>query len=74
MDNKLEKELDEDGEEAEEPFKVSNIEKLFTSRTFLVVAGLCVLYYSAIFPFQKFAANMLECRLGIKNKEARDIF
>ncbi|MDD4638635.1 MAG: MFS transporter, partial [Bacteroidales bacterium] len=36
--------------------------------------GLCVLYYSAIFPFQKFAANMLECRLGISNTEASDIF
>ncbi|MGL5683877.1 MAG: MFS transporter [Marinifilaceae bacterium] len=74
MDNKLEKQLGENGEEAEEPFKISDIAKLFTSRTFLIVAGLCVLYYSAIFPFQKFAANMLECRLGITSKEASDIF
>lgn len=74
MDKKLEMQMGESGEEAEEPFKVSDIGKLFTSKTFLIVAGLCVLYYSAIFPFQKFAANMLETRLGITNTEASDIF
>lgn len=30
---------------------------------FWVVALLCVLYYSAIFPFQKYAVNMLQCNL-----------
>ena len=28
-----------------------------------MVALLCVLYYSAIFPFQKYAVNMLQCNL-----------
>jgi len=74
FDKKLEQQLGESGEEPEEPFKVSDIGKLFTSKTFLIVAGLCVLYYSAIFPFQKYAANMLECRLNISSKEASDIF
>lgn len=74
MDKKLEKQMGNNGEEAEDPFKISDIGKLFTSKTFLIVAGLCVLYYSAIFPFQKFAANMLEVRLNISNKEASDIF
>lgn len=74
FDKKLEHQIGESGEEHEEPFKISDIKILFTSKTFLIVAGLCVLYYSAIFPFQKYAANMLECRLGISNKEASDIF
>ena len=74
LDKKLETQIGESGEEPEEPFKVSDIAKLFTSRTFLIVAGLCVLYYSAIFPFQKFAANMLESRLQILSTEASDIF
>ena len=30
---------------------------------FWLVALLCVLYYSAIFPFQKYAVNMLQCNL-----------
>ena len=61
FDKKLEKQLGERGDEPEEPFKISDIGILFTSKTFLIVSGLCVLYYSAIFPFQKYAANMLEC-------------
>ncbi len=35
---------------------------------------LCVLYYSAIFPFQRYAANMLQCNLGIDATTASDIF
>jgi len=62
------------GDEPEEEFKISDLGKLFTSKAFLIVSGLCVLYYSAIFPFQKYAANMLECRLQISAKEASDIF
>ncbi|MFA5850322.1 MAG: MFS transporter [Bacteroidales bacterium] len=74
FDKKLEKQLGERGDEPEEPFKIGDLGILFTSKTFLIVSGLCVLYYSAIFPFQKFAANMLECRLNISNTEASDIF
>jgi len=74
FDKKLEKQLGERGDEPEEPFKLGDLGILFTSKTFLIVSGLCVLYYSAIFPFQKFAANMLECRLNISNTEASDIF
>lgn len=74
MDKKLDKQVGDSGVEPEEPFKISDIGKLFTSKTFLIVAGLCVLYYSAIFPFQKFAANMLESRLQISSTAASDIF
>lgn len=74
FDKKLEKQLGERGDAPEDPFRMSDLGKLFTSKTFLMVAGLCVLYYSAIFPFQKFAVNMLECRLGITNSAASDIF
>ncbi len=74
FDKNLEKQIGERGEEPEDPFKLSDLKILFTSKTFLIVAGLCVLYYSAIFPFQKYASNMLECNLGISSKDASDIF
>lgn len=74
MDRKLEKQVGESGEEPEEPFKIRDLGKLFTSKTFLIVSGLCVLYYSAIFPFQKYAINMLECNLGLSASAAGDIF
>jgi len=50
-------------EEKDDPFRVSDIGKILTSSGFWLVALLCVLYYSAIFPFQKYAVNMLECNL-----------
>ena len=60
MDKKLDKQTGE-AEEADEPFKVSDIGKILSSMGFWLVALLCVLYYSAIFPFQKYAVNMLQC-------------
>jgi len=58
----------------EEEFRISDLKTIFTSKTFMVVAGLCVLFYSAIFPFQKFATGMLESRLGMTTSEASSLF
>ncbi len=75
MDKKLDKQLGETTSgESEEEFKIGDIGKIFSSRLFWIVAMLCVLYYSAIFPFQKFAANMLQSNLGISATAAADIF
>ena len=60
--------------DTEEEFKFSDIGKIFSSKLFWIVAMLCVLYYSAIFPFQKFAANMLQSNLGLTATMASDIF
>jgi MFS family permease len=62
MDKKLDAQTGE-AEEKDDPFKISDIGKILTSSGFWLVALLCVLYYSAIFPFQKYAVNMLECNL-----------
>lgn len=74
MDKKLDRQIGEMNLEPEEPFKISDIGKLFTSKTFMIVAFLCVLYYSAIFPFQKFATAMLESRLGLSIEDAAALF
>ncbi|MDE5650463.1 MAG: MFS transporter, partial [Duncaniella sp.] len=77
MDTKLDKELGaaKTAEEAaEEEFKLSDVGAIFRSKLFWIVALLCVLYYSAIFPFQRYAANMLQCNLGISDIQASDIF
>lgn len=62
----MDKKLDEQSGEAEEkddPFRISDLGKILSSWAFWIVALLCVLYYSAIFPFQKYAVNMLQCNL-----------
>lgn len=62
MDKKLDTQTGE-AEEKDDPFKISDIGRILKSGGFWVVALLCVLYYSAIFPFQKYAVNMLQCNL-----------
>ncbi|MCH5309726.1 MAG: MFS transporter [Prevotella sp.] len=64
MDKKLDEQTGE-AEEKDDPFKVSDIGKILTDGGFWLVALLCVLYYSAIFPFQKYAVNMLQCNLSL---------
>ena len=62
MDKKLDSQTGE-AEEQEEPFKISDLGQILGSMGFWLVSLLCVLYYSAIFPFQKYAVNMLQCNL-----------
>lgn len=72
MDKKLDAQTGE-AEEKDDPFKISDIGKILSSGGFWLVALLCVLYYSAIFPFQKYAVNMLQCNLTLV-EPAQDSF
>ena len=69
MDKKLDSQTGE-AEEKDDPFKVSDIGKILSDGGFWIVALLCVLYYSAIFPFQKYAVNMLQCNLALTPPDA----
>ena len=69
MDKKLDSQTGE-AEEKDDPFKISDIGKILSSLGFWLVALLCVLYYSAIFPFQKYAVNMLQCNLTLTPADA----
>ena len=80
MDRKLDDEfvaagkMSEDSS-SEDEFQIKDLGKIFSSLNFWVVALLCVLYYSAIFPFQRYGANMLQCNLdGISAAAAANIF
>ena len=64
LDYRLEKQ-EGNTEEKDDPFKVSDLKYIVTSKVFWLIALLCVLYYSAIFPFQKYAVNMLQCNLDL---------
>jgi len=69
MDKKLDAQTGE-AEEKDDPFMIRDIGKILSSSGFWLVALLCVLYYSAIFPFQKYAVNMLQCNLTFTQPEA----
>ncbi|MBQ0141709.1 MAG: MFS transporter [Prevotellaceae bacterium] len=76
MDKTLDKQIGATAtEESEEEFKMSDVTNILSSKAFWIVALLCVLYYSAIFPFQRYGANMLQCNLdGISPEAAANIF
>lgn len=69
MDRKLDSQTHAE-EEKDEPFQIRDLGKILTSAGFWLVALLCVLYYSAIFPFQKYAVNMLQCNLTLTEPAA----
>ena len=79
MDRKFDAQLIEAGmataeKSPEDEFHVSDLKAIFTSKMFWIVSLLCVLYYSAIFPFQRYATNFLEETLLIPADEAARLF
>ncbi len=80
MDVKLDRELAANGEKSEttdgedEEFHISDLGKILRSQMFWLVALLCVLYYSGIFPFQRFAPNYIQETLGIDAEAAARLF
>ncbi len=79
MDVKFDRQLKAAGElseqaDPEEEFKFSDLGKIFTNKMFWLIALMCVLYYSAIFPFQRYAPNFLEVTLGVDLETASRLF
>lgn len=77
MDSKLDKqkgEMQSDAAASDEEFKLSDLGNIFSSKMFWLVALLCVLYYSAIFPFQRYAPNFLEETLNVDAATASQLF
>lgn len=74
LDKKLEKEVKDLDVEEEEPFRFKDLKQVFGNSMFWIVSLLCVLYYSAIFPFQKYATEMLQSNIGLTAETASRIF
>lgn len=66
MDRKLDASVASSGEvNTEEPFKISDIGKIVTNKGFWLIAALCVLFYSSVFPFIKYAADLMVNKYGV---------
>ena len=79
MDRKFDSQLVQAGlateeKSPEDEFHISDLGAIFKSKMFWIVALLCVLYYSAIFPFQRYATNFIEETLCIPNDDAAHLF
>ncbi len=70
-DTKLDREIHYELELDEtEKFKLSDLGKLITNRSFLFIALLCVTFYSAVFPFIKYAPDLLSNKFGMDPEAA----
>ena len=70
MDRKLDREEADAGIAAEEEFKFTDIIGIARNRAFWYITILCVLFYSAVFPFIKYATNMIVQKFGISDSFA----
>ena len=60
MDRKLDASSDQAADAAgEEEFRFSDLKYIFTNKGFWLIAILCVLFYSGVFPFLKFATKLM---------------
>ena len=73
MDFKLDKQETIDLSDEEEEFRLLDVGKLLLNRSFLYISMLCVLFYSAVFPFMKYAADLMVHKFGVDPATAGDI-
>lgn len=75
MDKKLDRQIQEDPVQGddEEKFSVKDVAAILSSPGFWLIALLCVLFYSCVFPFQKFASELMIGKYGIDESIAGTI-
>jgi nitrate/nitrite transporter NarK len=54
--------------EPEEPFRFSDLRLLLTNRSFIYITLLCVTFYSAVFPFMKYAPDLMQNKFSFNEK------
>lgn len=57
----------------EDQFKIKDILTIITNRSWWYIAILCVLFYSAVFPFLKFGADLMVNKFGVSESLAGTI-
>lgn len=67
MDKKLDASIadQEDELEEEEQFKFGDLKYIFCNKGFWLITFLCLIFYSAVFPFLKFATNLMIIKYGV---------
>ena len=68
MDKKLDNSVAADQSattESEEQFKFSDLKVIFCNQGFWLITLLCLIFYAAVFPFLKFATNLMIIKYGV---------
>lgn len=70
MDRKLDASTTASEADAEEPFRVSDVFVIIKNKGFWLIALLCVLFYSAVFPFLKYATDLMVNKYHVEQELA----
>lgn len=67
MDKRLDAQIHDEpaAVDDEEKFSVKDVKDILVSPGFWLIALLCVLFYSCVFPFQKFASELMISKYGV---------
>jgi nitrate/nitrite transporter NarK len=73
MDRRLDRSSTVPDGETDEPFRLRDIGFIITNRGFWLIAMLCVLFYSAVFPFLKYATSLMINKYSVAPELAGNI-
>ena len=65
MDKRFDAEVAQQQGESDDIFKVKDLKLIVTNKGFWLLALLCLMFYSAVFPFMKYAASLMENKYGV---------
>jgi len=66
QDRKLDKQTGRTSDaDPSEAFRLSDLKKIITNPGFWAISFMCVLFYSGVFPFLKYAVPMMQSKLGV---------
>ena len=73
MDRKLDASISDTEKEKDEPFRLEDIGFIIKNKGFWLIAMLCVLFYSAVFPFLKYATSLMINKYNVAPELAGNI-
>ena len=73
FDIKLDRQVDIDIKDPEDEFRWKDLKDLVTNRSVIYITLLCVTFYSAVFPFLKFAPDLLMNKFSMPRELAGDV-
>lgn len=65
LDKKYDSEVGMEESNGDDNFKVSDLKFIITNRGFWLIALLCLMFYSAVFPFMKYATSLMENKYNV---------
>lgn len=70
LDRQFDQEVAAGPQSDDDTFKIKDLKLIVTNRGFWLIALLCLMFYSAVFPFMKYATSLMENKYDVATKLA----